>query len=86
MIEADIVDFYDTYTGVMEDGEIARELRLPVSELKRTVKAFSSLCWTCSKACNGRQCTWVRYGIYPSYVDMDEDGRIVRCERYKEDA
>ena len=44
MIEADIVDFYDTYTGVMKDGEIARELRLPVSELKRTVKAFSSLC------------------------------------------
>ena len=27
MIEADIVDFYDTYTGVMKDYEIARELR-----------------------------------------------------------
>lgn len=71
MIEADIVDFYDTYTGVMEDGEIAREVGLTVDKLKVTVKKYSCLCWHCSKACNGRQCTWVRYGIYPSYVDMD---------------
>lgn len=85
MITADIYDFYVNYTGLMTEPEMARELKIPVEELKEVKKEFAQLCWTCKNACNGRRCIWVRNGIYPPYVWL-ENGYITKCERYEEDA
>lgn len=84
MIPADIYDFYMTYAGVMEETEIARELRIPLTQLKVVKKEFSQLCWTCRNACSGWRCEWVNTGLYPRYVIV-EDGYITKCERYAED-
>ena len=85
MIPADVYDFYMAYIGLMTEPEMARELKIDVTELRAIKKEFSQLCWTCRNACNGWRCIWVMTGQRPSYV-WEEDGYITKCERYEEDA
>lgn len=81
----DKMDFIERYVGLMGDSDIAHELHISVDKVRELKKEFSQKCWSCRNACNGNNCDWVRTHIYPSYVDIADDGRIVRCSRYEED-
>lgn len=79
------IDFVERYVGIMSDGDIALELRTTIAEIRNSRKEFRQLCWTCKNACNQYNCSWVRRLIYPDYADIDDDGYIVKCERYEPD-
>lgn len=81
----DKIDFIERYVGLMSDVDMAFELHTSVEEIRETRKEFRQKCWTCKNACNGNNCAWVRYHIYPSYVTIAEDGHIIGCERYEDE-
>ena len=81
----DRLDFIERYVGLLGDGDIALELHISIDDVRRLKNEFSQKCWTCKNACNGNNCSWVNTGVYPPYVDLSEDGRIVRCGKYEED-
>lgn len=80
------LEFLEKYEGLLSCGEISRELHTTVDELKAIKREFGSKCWSCRNACNGNNCSWVKSGIYPDYVDIDERGLIVGCRNYEFDA
>ena len=81
----DKIDFIERYVGLMSDCDMAYELHIPIEKLRELRNEFRQKCWTCKNACNGNNCSWVRYHIYPSYVTIAEDGHIIDCERYEDE-
>lgn len=80
------MEFIERYVGLMSDGDMALELHIPIEKVREIRREFSQKCWSCKNACDQTKCSWVRRGIYPSYVDIADDGHIIRCKRYEEDA
>lgn len=81
----DGLDFTEKYTGLMSDEEIALELKTDLSEIRKIRREFSQLCWSCKNACDENKCDWVKTNIYPQWVEVDYEGRIVECDRYEYD-
>lgn len=81
----DKVEFIQRYIGLISDRDLALELHTTIDEIRETKKEFCSLCWHCRNACNENNCEWVRTNIYPQWVEVDYEGRIVECDRYEYD-
>lgn len=79
----DKMDFIERYVGLLPDISIALELHIDIEEIHKLKKEFSQLCWNCKHACDENKCAWVKTNIYPRYVELDGEGRIVECDKYE---